>query len=132
MQTRLIIGISIGLVIILAVTLMFWPSRKSPVEGLYAFRSSELEETLELKTSGDFIQQIKLNGTNYNAAGHWSLDSHSLEFRGSFFIRFDGSTGKTLNPPLEVSLCPAYWDPWHERISFSADYDKEYFVQRVK
>ena len=109
-----------------------WLSIPSPIEGVYAFRSPEVTETLELKSGGAFSQRITMDKEVYEATGHWELKSHALTFRGDFLMRFDGSVGKVRKPPLRLSLCPAYWDPRRSRISFSEDYDSAYFVKRAQ
>lgn len=130
---RLVIILSSALVLAVGLVLALcclW--RPTPIEGVYVFRSSELAERLELRPGGEFTQRIEIGDNIYNATGRWSLKSHALSFRGKFLMRFDGSVGKIRNPPLELSLCPAYWDSWHNRISFSEDYDKEYFVKKAQ
>jgi hypothetical protein len=102
------------------------------IEGTYVFRSSEVDETLELRRGGEFRQQVKMGQDLYSATGRWSLASRDLKLRGEFFVRFDIFKGKTLKPPLEVSLCSAYWDARKSRISFNEDYDAQYFVKRAR
>lgn len=130
---RLVIILTVTILLVVGLVLAVCCLRpRVPIEGVYVFRSSEMEETLELKPGGEFTQEIKMGDTVYKAIGRWSLKSHALTFRGSFLMRFDGSLGIIRNPPLELSLCPAYWDSWHKRISFSEDYDKEYFVKKAQ
>ena len=102
-----------------------------PIEGVYAFRSNEVEETLELRPGGEFRQQVTIDGTIYSATGQWSLASRDLKLRGQFLVRFDTSAGRTLKPPREYSLYSGYWDASHGRISYSAEYDAQYFVKRT-
>jgi hypothetical protein len=104
---------------------------RRPIEGAYVFRSSEVEETLDLRPGGEFSQRVKMGGDTYSATGRSSLPSRDLKLRGQFFVRFDTSTGKTLKPPQEYSLYSGYWDARHGRVSFSAEYDAQYFVKRA-
>lgn len=130
---RLVTILSTALVLVVGfVIVVYCQWRPTSIEGIYVFHSNEMEETLELKPGGEFTQKIKMGDSNYNATGRWSLKSHALTFRGGFLMRFDGSVGRIRNPPLELSLCSAYWDSWDDRISFSEDYDKEYFVKKTR
>jgi hypothetical protein len=130
---RPVIIISTALILAVGLVLAvccFW--RPTPIEGVYVFRSSKVEETLELRLGGGFSQRIKIGENIYDATGRWSLKAHDLKFRNDFLVRFDICKGKVLKPPLQVSLCSAYWDSWHSRISFSEDYDKEYFPRKTQ
>src|SRR5664279_84956 len=104
---------------------------RRPIEGVYVFRSSEVEETLNLRPGGEFSQRVNMGSDTYSATGRWSLASRDLKLRGRFFVRFDTSTGKLMKPPQEYSLYSGYWDAHDSRISFSADYDAQYFVKRA-
>jgi hypothetical protein len=102
-----------------------------PIEGVYVFKSKDVEETLDLQPGGEFRQRIKMDDQIFNATGRWSLVARDLKFRGEFLVRFDTSKGKLLKPPEQYSMYSAYWDARNNRISFSADYDAEFFVKRA-
>lgn len=104
---------------------------EKPVEGLYVFRSNQVNETLDLRPGGEFTQRVEMGGANYSGTGQWSLASRDLKLRGRFFVRFDTRTGKLLQPPQEYSFYSGYWDARNNRISFSPDYDAQFFVKRA-
>jgi hypothetical protein len=123
----------VAVVVLVFLLLFLWyyfSQENRPIEGVYTFMGNGVEETLQIKPGGVFIQKVKIDNVTFNARGHWSLQNHAVRFEDDFLLRFDTSTGKAWNPPLRLSLGGGYWDSWHDRISLSA-IDKDYFVKRT-
>jgi hypothetical protein len=103
-----------------------------PVEGVYVFRSNDVEERLEIRPKGYFVQTIKMGEHTYAVEGSWWYKDYELIFRSDFLVRFDGSTGRLLAPPLKVSRHPARWEYRRKRITFDVNRGDQYYVEKVQ
>jgi len=99
------------------------------LEGSYAFRAGDVQETLELKPDGAFAQKITIDGNAFTGAGEWVFEKpRGIKLR-DFLVRFDTSSGKTIDPPQKYGAYLGFWNPQRKRIVF--DNEGKYFLDQA-
>jgi hypothetical protein len=102
----------------------------SKAEGVYTFRTDNVQEVLVLERDGRFIQNIKAGTDTFSSSGAWSLDGTSITFHDRFLVRFDTRLGRNIIPPEPYLAYGGFFELAKKRISFDVDGMERYFLVR--